>query len=110
VNGTRGNERPLTCKKMLLVQSQSYRQQYGYNSIFLLPVTCTSPRQLPSDSSHVIPRSSRNALKRDRGDNSSRRGATFADARVSLCERRAEGFVLPRSATTRASRQLGKRV
>ena len=31
-------------KKMLLVQSQSYRQQYGWNSIFLLPVNLYGPR------------------------------------------------------------------
>jgi len=31
-------------KKMLLVQSQAYRQQYGYNSIFLLPVNLYGPR------------------------------------------------------------------
>ena len=43
-------------KKMLLVQSQSYRQQYGYNSIFLLPVNLYGPRDnFRSESSHVIP-------------------------------------------------------
>lgn len=43
-------------KKMLLVQSQAYRQQYGYNSIFLLPVNLYGPRDnFRSDSSHVIP-------------------------------------------------------
>jgi len=31
-------------KKMMLVQSQSYREQYGYNSIFLLPVNLYGPR------------------------------------------------------------------
>ena len=30
-------------KKMMLVQSQSYRQQYGFNSIFLLPVNLYGP-------------------------------------------------------------------
>ncbi|MFA5346428.1 MAG: NAD-dependent epimerase/dehydratase family protein, partial [Candidatus Omnitrophota bacterium] len=30
-------------KKMLLVQSQAYRQQYGFNSIFLLPVNLYGP-------------------------------------------------------------------
>ena len=33
-------------KKMLLVQSQAYRQQYGFNSIFLLPVNLYGPRVL----------------------------------------------------------------
>ena len=43
-------------KKMLLVQSQSYRQQYGYNSIFLLPVNLYGPGDnFNPASSHVIP-------------------------------------------------------
>ncbi|MEN9935456.1 MAG: hypothetical protein RLZZ387_2035 [Chloroflexota bacterium] len=43
-------------KKMLLVQSQAYRQQYGYNSIFLLPVNLYGPRDnFDLKSSHVIP-------------------------------------------------------
>ena len=43
-------------KKMLLVQSQAYRQQYGFNSIFLLPVNLYGPRDNFSPrSSHVIP-------------------------------------------------------
>jgi GDP-L-fucose synthase len=43
-------------KKMLLVQSQSYRQQYGFNSVFLLPVNLYGPRDnFDLNSSHVIP-------------------------------------------------------
>ncbi len=43
-------------KKMLLVQSQAYRQQYGFNSIFLLPVNLYGPGDnFNLDSSHVIP-------------------------------------------------------
>jgi len=43
-------------KKMLLVQSQSYRKQYGYNSIFLLPVNLYGPRDnFDLRTSHVIP-------------------------------------------------------
>jgi len=43
-------------KKMLLVQSQAYRQQYGYNSIFLLPVNLYGPGDnFNPASSHVIP-------------------------------------------------------
>jgi GDP-L-fucose synthase len=43
-------------KKMLLVQSQAYRQQYGFNSIFLLPVNLYGPGDNFSlQSSHVIP-------------------------------------------------------
>jgi len=43
-------------KKMLLVQSQAYRQQYGFNSIFLMPVNLYGPRDnFDPSSSHVIP-------------------------------------------------------
>jgi GDP-L-fucose synthase len=43
-------------KKMLLVQAQAYRHQYGTNAIFLLPVNLYGPRDnFDSKSSHVIP-------------------------------------------------------
>lgn len=43
-------------KKMLLVQSQAYRKQYGFNSIYLLPVNLYGPRDnFDPKSSHVIP-------------------------------------------------------
>lgn len=43
-------------KKMLLVQSQAYRKQYGFNSIYLLPVNLYGPRDnFNPKSSHVIP-------------------------------------------------------
>jgi GDP-L-fucose synthase len=43
-------------KKMLLVQSQAYRQQYGFNSIFLLPVNLYGPGDnFDPASAHVIP-------------------------------------------------------
>jgi GDP-L-fucose synthase len=43
-------------KKMLLVQSQAYRQQYGMDSICLLPVNLYGPRDnFDLESSHVIP-------------------------------------------------------
>ena len=43
-------------KKMLLVQSQAYRQQYGFNGIFLLPVNLYGPGDnFDPRSSHVIP-------------------------------------------------------
>jgi GDP-L-fucose synthase len=42
-------------KKMLLVQSQAYRQEYGFNSIFLLPVNLYGPGDnFDPASSHVI--------------------------------------------------------
>jgi GDP-L-fucose synthase len=43
-------------KKMLLVQSQAYRAEYGYNAIHLLPVNLYGPGDnFDPDSSHVIP-------------------------------------------------------
>jgi GDP-L-fucose synthase len=43
-------------KKMLLVQAQAYRQQYGFNAIFLLPVNLYGPGDnFDPRSSHVIP-------------------------------------------------------
>src|SRR5215471_8819108 len=43
-------------KKMLLVQSQAYRQQYGFNSIFLMPVNLYGPGDnFDPRTSHVIP-------------------------------------------------------
>jgi GDP-L-fucose synthase len=43
-------------KKMLLVQSQAYRQQYGFNSVYLLPVNLYGPGDnFNPESSHVIP-------------------------------------------------------
>jgi GDP-L-fucose synthase len=43
-------------KKMLLVQAQSYRQQYGFNAIYLLPVNLYGPRDnFDLQTSHVIP-------------------------------------------------------
>ena len=43
-------------KKMLLVQAQAYRNQYGFNAIYLLPVNLYGPRDnFDPASSHVIP-------------------------------------------------------
>ncbi len=43
-------------KKMLLVQSQAYRDQYGFNSIFLVPVNLYGPGDhFDLEASHVIP-------------------------------------------------------
>lgn len=51
-------------KKMLLVQAQAYRQQYGYNAIYLLPVNLYGPRDnFDPRSSHVIPAIIRNVLE-----------------------------------------------
>lgn len=51
-------------KKMLLVQSQAYRQQYDFNSIFLLPVNLYGPRDnFDLETSHVIPALIRKCLE-----------------------------------------------
>ncbi len=43
-------------KKMMLVQAQAYRQQYGWNAVFILPVNLYGPRDnFNPVSSHVIP-------------------------------------------------------
>jgi GDP-L-fucose synthase len=43
-------------KKMMLVQAQSYRSQYGFNAIYLLPVNLYGPKDnFDLESSHVIP-------------------------------------------------------
>src|ERR1700733_9798537 len=57
-------------KKMLLVQSQAYRQQYGFNSIYLLPVNLYGPGDNFSwESSHVIPALIRKCVEaKERGD------------------------------------------
>jgi GDP-L-fucose synthase len=57
-------------KKMMLVQAQAYREQYGFNAIFLLPVNLYGPRDnFNLQTSHVIPALIRKALEaRDRGE------------------------------------------
>ena len=43
-------------KKILLVQAQAYREQYGFNAIYLLPVNLYGPKDnFDPESSHVIP-------------------------------------------------------
>src|SRR5207244_604000 len=56
-------------KKMLLVQAQAYRQQYGLNAITLLPVNLYGPRDnFDRETSHVIPALIRKAVEaRDAG-------------------------------------------
>ena len=57
-------------KKMLLVQAQAYRQQYGFNAIYLLPVNLYGPRDnFDLESSHVIPALIRKMIEaQERGD------------------------------------------
>lgn len=57
-------------KKMMLVQAQSYRQQYGFNTIFLLPANLYGPGDnFDLEDSHVIPALIRKCIEaRERGD------------------------------------------
>ena len=57
-------------KKALLVQAQSYREQYGFNAIYLLPVNMYGPRDnFDLESSHVIPALVRKMVEgQERGD------------------------------------------
>jgi GDP-L-fucose synthase len=57
-------------KKMLLVQAQAYRQQYGFNAIYLLPVNLYGPRDnFNLETSHVIPALIRKCLEaQEKGD------------------------------------------
>jgi len=57
-------------KKMLLVQSQAYREQYDFNSIYLLPVNLYGPRDnFNLETSHVIPALIRKMIDaEDRGE------------------------------------------
>ncbi len=56
-------------KKMLLVQAQAYRQQYGFNAIFLLPVNLYGPGDnFNPSSSHVIPALIRKCLEAQEHD------------------------------------------
>ncbi len=57
-------------KKMLLVQAQAYRQQYGFNAIYLLPVNLYGPKDnFNLETSHVIPALIRKCIEaQERGD------------------------------------------
>jgi len=57
-------------KKALLTQSKAYREQWGFNSIYLLPVNLYGPRDdFDLETSHVIPAIIRKCIEaRERGD------------------------------------------
>jgi len=56
-------------KKMLLVQAQAYRQQYGFNAIYLLPVNLYGPGDnFDPSTSHVIPALIRKCLDASAAD------------------------------------------
>lgn len=84
-------------KKMLLVQSEAYRQQYGYNSIFLLPVNLYGPGDsFDLENSHVIPALIRKCLEAEqRGDDTIVAWGDGSPTREFLyVEDAAEGIVL----------------
>ena len=84
-------------KKMLLVQGQAYRQQYGFNAIHLLPVNLYGPADnFDPASSHVIPALIKKCLDaRDRGDLSIEVWGTGSASREFLyVDDAAEGIVL----------------
>jgi GDP-L-fucose synthase len=62
-------------KKMMLVQAQSYRQQYGFNTIFLLPANLYGPGDnFDQQTSHVIPALIRKCIE------AREKGAEFVEA------------------------------
>jgi GDP-L-fucose synthase len=62
-------------KKMMLVQAQSYREQYGFNTIFLLPANLYGPGDnFDLETSHVIPALIRKCVE------ARRKGAPFIEA------------------------------
>ena len=102
-------------KKMMLVQSQTYREQYGWNSIFLLPVNLYGPRDnFDLETSHVIPALIRKCLEARSagqaelvawGDGSPTREFLFVeDAAEGILPSTNSGHGSRPSATTRATR------
>ncbi|HUU64032.1 MAG TPA: GDP-L-fucose synthase [Dehalococcoidia bacterium] len=84
-------------KKMFLVQSQAYRRQYGYNSIYLLPVNLYGPGDnFDPDSSHVIPALIKKVFDaKDKGERSIVAwGSGKASREFLYVEDAAEGIVL----------------
>jgi GDP-L-fucose synthase len=84
-------------KKMLLVQSQAYRRQYGFSSIYLLPVNLYGPEDnFDPDFSHVIPALIKKVFDaRDKGDRSIVVwGSGKASREFLYVEDAAEGIVL----------------
>ena len=84
-------------KKMLLVQAQAYRDQYGFNAIYLVPVNLYGPGDnFDPASSHVIPALIKKCVDaRDRGDSFIEAWGTGAASREFLyVEDAARGIVL----------------
>ena len=84
-------------KKMLLVQAQAYREQYGFNAIFVLPTNLYGPGDnFDPASSHVIPALIRKCLEaQERGDDHIEVWGTGTATREFLyVDDAAEGIVL----------------
>jgi GDP-L-fucose synthase len=84
-------------KKMLLVQAQAYRQQYGFNVIYLIPVNLYGPGDnIDPRSSHVIPALIKKCVDgRDRGDDFIEVWGTGSASREFLfVDDAAEGIIL----------------
>jgi GDP-L-fucose synthase len=84
-------------KKMLLVQAQAYRDQYGFDAIYLLPVNLYGPGDnFDPASSHVIPALIKKCIEaRDRGDKAIDVWGTGSASREFLyVDDAAEGIVL----------------
>lgn len=84
-------------KKMLLVQARAYRQQYGFNAIYLLPVNLYGPGDnFDPESSHVIPALIRKVAeaKRDGRDHIEVWGTGQATREFLYVEDAAEAIVL----------------
>ena len=84
-------------KKMLLVQGQAYREQYGFNAIELIPVDLYGPDDnFAPECSHVIPALTKKCIDgRDRGDAAIEAWGTGTVSREFLyMEDAAEGIVL----------------
>jgi GDP-L-fucose synthase len=86
-------------KKMMLVQLQGYRQQYGFDGIFLLPVNLYGPRDnFDLETSHVIPAMIRKFVAgRDEGTPVVLWGESSSTSRT----RRAASATRPRATTAR---------
>jgi GDP-L-fucose synthase len=94
-------------KKMLLVQSQAYRQQYGFNSIFLMPVNLYGPGDnFDPASSHVIPALIKKCVDAKQNGDDHIVGGVMVSRRASSCMRKTlpKGFCWLRSVITTASR------
>jgi GDP-L-fucose synthase len=84
-------------KKMLLVQAQAYRQQYGFNAIYLLPVNLYGPRDnFDLQTSHVVPALTRRLFEaKQHGENEmSVWGDGTATREFLYVEDAAEGIIL----------------